>query len=119
MRPCGNPAVRGSDNWSGTAGQESAVRRTLETRLTDHTPSRAAGPAAARARKTPPPPVLYGFLLLLAAVFAAAYAVGASAGPVAPGLPGTRPAPTGTGGHGGGTDTGDMGGMEMSHGSGG
>ncbi|MBQ1088630.1 hypothetical protein [Streptomyces sp. B93] len=36
-----------------------------------------------------PPPALCGFLLLLALVFTASYAVGAAAGPVAPGMHGT------------------------------
>ncbi|MFI6055287.1 hypothetical protein ACIBCO_35015 [Streptomyces violascens] len=51
------------------------------------------------------PPALCGFLLLLALIFTASYAVGASAGPVAPGMHGTA-----TSG-GGGADVGDMGGM--------
>lgn len=71
------------------------------------------------------PPALCGFLLLLALIFTVSYAVGAAAGPVAPGMH-----RSGTGG-GGGTDTGgsdvgdsdvgdsDMGDMDMRHGSGG
>ncbi|MEY9989467.1 hypothetical protein ABIE67_001499 [Streptomyces sp. V4I8] len=68
--------------------------------------------------KPPPfvPPALCGFLLLLALIFTVSYAVGAAAGPVAPGM--HRP------GTGGGTDTGDSdmgdtGNMDMRHGSGG
>lgn len=67
--------------------------------------------------KPPPfvPPALCGFLLLLALIFTVSYAVGAAAGPVAPGMH-----RSGTGG-GGGADTGDrdMGDMDMRHGSGG
>ena len=64
------------------------------------------------------PPALCGFLLLLALVFTVSYAVGAAAGPVAPGMH-----RSGTSGDGGGTDTGDtdmgdMGDMDMRHGSG-
>ncbi|MFJ8788627.1 hypothetical protein [Streptomyces sp. NPDC102462] len=71
-----------------------------------------------------PPPALCGFLLLLAVMFTASYAVGAAAGPVAPGMHGTAPSggagqddggagdPMDTGDTG---DTGDMGGM---HGAG-
>ncbi|MEV5433161.1 hypothetical protein [Streptomyces sp. NPDC052701] len=62
-------------------------------------------------RKLMPPPALCGFLLLLAVLFAASYAVGAAAGPVAPGMHGT------SGGRGGGTGgtggSGDMGDMDM------
>ncbi|MEU8589465.1 hypothetical protein AB0C59_21055 [Streptomyces sp. NPDC048664] len=59
-----------------------------------------------------PPPVLWGFVLLLALVFTVSYAVGAAAGPVAPGM------------HHGGTsgrdgDPGRDGGMEDMHGAGG
>ncbi|MFE5818817.1 hypothetical protein [Streptomyces sp. NPDC056479] len=63
------------------------------------------------------PPALCGFLLLLAVIFTVSYAVGAAAGPVAPGMH-----RTGTSGDGGGTDTGEtgeMGNMDMRHGSGG
>ncbi|MFJ4950433.1 hypothetical protein [Streptomyces sp. NPDC088760] len=60
--------------------------------------------AAARLRKPAPPPALCGFLLLLALVFAVSYAVGAAAGPVAPGMHGTG---TSRGGGAGGMD--DMG----------
>ncbi|MEV6264685.1 hypothetical protein AB0M42_28600 [Streptomyces sp. NPDC051784] len=67
-----------------------------------------------------PPPALFGFLFLLVLMFGAAYAVGHAVGPVAPGMHGTG---TGSGGGddgGGGHDgTGDMGGMDMGHGSGG
>ncbi|MEU1945034.1 MULTISPECIES: hypothetical protein [unclassified Streptomyces] len=77
------------------------------------------------ARRTPgaflsralPPPALCGFLLLLAMVFAASYAVGAGAGPVAPGMHGTSTTDGGSGdGHGGGGM--DMGGMDTDQGSG-
>ncbi|MEU3090350.1 hypothetical protein ACWCQ0_39415 [Streptomyces massasporeus] len=65
------------------------------------TTSRGAGTAL---RKLVPPPALCGFLLLLVLMFAVSYAVGAAAGPVAPGMQGT----TQNGGGGGGTDMGDM-----------
>ena len=62
-------------------------------------------PAAARPRAVwLPPPALCGFLLL-ALMFAASYAVGDAAGPVAPGIHRTGTAPgdgTGSGGSGGG-----------------
>ncbi|WP_328504868.1 hypothetical protein OG828_13695 [Streptomyces sp. NBC_00457] len=47
--------------------------------------------AGAALRKLLPPPALCGFLLLLALLFTVSYAVGAGAGPVAPGMhdPGT------------------------------
>ncbi|WP_210584104.1 hypothetical protein [Streptomyces sp. GESEQ-35] len=47
--------------------------------------------AGAALRKLLPPPALCGFLLLLALLFTVSYAVGATAGPVAPGIhaPGT------------------------------
>lgn len=45
--------------------------------------------AGAVLRKLVPPPALCGFLLLLALVFTVSYAVGAAAGPVAPGMHGT------------------------------
>ncbi|MFJ4863632.1 MULTISPECIES: hypothetical protein [unclassified Streptomyces] len=64
-----------------------------------------------------PPPALVGFLALLICMFAAAYAVGASAGPVAPGMrSGEIDAPAfdgdlgGPHGHSGGTGTGGAGG---------
>ncbi|MFI1720456.1 hypothetical protein [Streptomyces sp. NPDC020489] len=57
-------------------------------------------------RKLMPPPALCGFLLLLALVFAVSYAVGAAAGPVAPGMHGTSDSEGG--GTGGGEDMGDM-----------
>jgi hypothetical protein len=64
------------------------------------------------------PPALCGFLLLLAVIFTASYAVGAAAGPVAPGMH-----RSGTSGEGDGPDTGKMGEMgemgDMRHGSGG
>lgn len=84
--------------------------------------SRQPSPAAG----TPPrtglvPRVLCGFLLLLALAFSVSYAVGTAAGPVAPGLHGTRSGPgAGDGSGGGGSDGG--GGTEdmpgMTHGSG-
>ncbi|MGO4419631.1 hypothetical protein AB4Z54_13035 [Streptomyces sp. MCAF7] len=46
----------------------------------------AAEPRGARARRALPPPALAGFLVLLAVLMAASYAVGRSAGPVAPGI---------------------------------
>ncbi|MCH5677483.1 hypothetical protein [Streptomyces gilvus] len=63
-------------------------------------------------RRFAPAPALCGFLLLLALMFTASYAVGSAAGPVAPGMHGTR-----TGSIGGGTDMGDMD-MGGSHGGG-
>ncbi|OQQ13487.1 hypothetical protein B0675_38695 [Streptomyces sp. M41(2017)] len=81
-------------------------------------------PRAARAipRTGVIPPAPAAFLLLLALAFWASYAVGSAAGPVAPGLHGTRTG-AGTGdGTGGGGDDGD-GGMEnmpgTTHGHGG
>lgn len=62
--------------------------------------------AGAVLRRAVPPPALCGFLLLLALLFALSYAVGAEAGPVAPGMHGTV---TGRGDDGGGAD--DMGDM--------
>jgi hypothetical protein len=70
-------------------------------------PAPAAGPSLRRAL---PPPALCGFLLLLVVAFAAAYAVGTGAGPVAPGMHGTRVTRDGGGTDSGGTDSG---GMEM------
>ncbi|MFJ3895402.1 hypothetical protein [Streptomyces sp. NPDC090083] len=60
-----------------------------------------------------PPPALCGFLMLLVLVFSASYAVGSSAGPVAPGMHGTR----GGAGGGAGDDSGDGsgGGMQDMH----
>ncbi|MEU6732688.1 hypothetical protein ABZ929_05710 [Streptomyces physcomitrii] len=55
-----------------------------------------------------PTPALYGFVLLLALMFAASYAVGRAAGPVAPGMHDTSPAEHGGGG----------GDMDMDHGGG-
>ncbi|BDH12759.1 MULTISPECIES: hypothetical protein [Streptomyces] len=74
--------------------------------------------AGAVLRRMAPPPALCGFLLLLALMFAVSYAVGAAAGPVAPGMHGTETSRGGLddGGAGSGTDTGGMGGM---HGGGG
>ncbi|MET8446879.1 hypothetical protein [Streptomyces sp. NPDC005209] len=57
--------------------------------------------ADAVARGWVPPPALCGFLLLLALMFTLSYAIGAAAGPVAPGM------------HGGGTDRGGGGGGGM------
>ncbi|MET7853476.1 hypothetical protein AB0D78_43080 [Streptomyces avermitilis] len=61
-------------------------------------------------RRLAPPPALCGFLLLLALIFTVSYAVGAAAGPVAPGIHGTGTSGEGSGGGGG---------MEDMHGSGG
>lgn len=63
---------------------------------------------AALLRKVAPPPALCGFLLLLSLIFTVPYAVGAAAGPVAPGM---RDSGTSGSGAGGAEDTGDMGGM--------
>ncbi|MEU0965971.1 hypothetical protein ABZ357_11285 [Streptomyces sp. NPDC005917] len=64
----------------------------------------SSGSGAVALRKLVPPPALCGFLLMLALIFTVSYAVGASAGPVAPGMHGTG---TGTSsGDGGGTHTG-------------
>ncbi|MCI3238901.1 hypothetical protein [Streptomyces spinosisporus] len=76
--------------------------------------SRPSSPGAgAVPRKLVPPPALCGFLLLLALIFTVSYAVGTSAGPVAPGMHGTST------GSGDGTSTGDTGGgmhdMENMH----
>ncbi|WP_367123335.1 hypothetical protein [Streptomyces phytohabitans] len=60
-----------------------------------------------------PPPALCGFLLLLALVFAGSYAVGASVGPVAPGMHRDGTGGGGGGGHGDGDDMGGMDGMDM------
>ncbi|GHI01974.1 hypothetical protein AQI88_17520 [Streptomyces cellostaticus] len=60
--------------------------------------------AGAVLRRAVPPPALCGFLVLLALLFTLSYAVGAAAGPVAPGMHGT-----GRGGDGAGAD--DMGDM--------
>ncbi|MER6381415.1 hypothetical protein [Streptomyces sp. NPDC001250] len=65
--------------------------------------------AGAVLRKLVPPPALCGFLLLLTLMFAVSYAVGAAAGPVAPGMHGTGARPGGDGSAGGGVD--DMGDM--------
>ncbi|EYT82090.1 hypothetical protein CF54_15350 [Streptomyces sp. Tu 6176] len=67
-----------------------------------------------RGRRGAPPAALCGFVLLLALMSGAAYAVGHSVGPVAPGMHGT-----GSGGSDGRDGSGDMGGMTMEHGSGG
>ncbi|MDQ0809425.1 hypothetical protein QFZ63_001139 [Streptomyces sp. B3I7] len=69
-------------------------------------PAPAAGPSLRRAL---PPPALFGFLLLLVVAFAAAYAVGTGAGPVAPGMHGSQVSRDGGGGADAGTDMGDMG----------
>lgn len=85
--------------------------------------SRQSSPgASAVPRKSAPPPALCGFLLLLALIFTTSYAVGAGAGPVAPGMHGQSGTSTGqtgvTGGTGNGSgDTGDMGDMDV-HGGG-
>ncbi|WP_432173591.1 hypothetical protein [Streptomyces sp. Tue6028] len=75
--------------------------------MNESRPSRTGRSAVLRT--VVPPPALCGLLLLLALMFALSYAVGASAGPVAPGMhgAGTR-AP---GGDGRTDDTDDMGDM--------
>ncbi len=65
------------------------------------------------------PPALCGFLLLLALIFTVSYAVGAAAGPVAPGMHRSGTSDGGGGTDPGGQDMGDTGGMDMRHGSGG
>ncbi|MGP4090438.1 hypothetical protein [Streptomyces sp. KR55] len=64
-------------------------------------------------RRLAPPPALCGFLLLLTLVFTVSYAVGSTAGPVAPGM---RPSGTSNGveddpGTGTDTETDEMPGM--------
>ncbi|MGW3462467.1 hypothetical protein ACWDE9_23995 [Streptomyces olivaceoviridis] len=66
-----------------------------------------SGAGAVLPRKVTAPPALCGFLLLLALVFTVSYTVGATAGPVAPGMHGT-----GTSRSGGGGDDGGAGGMD-------
>ncbi|GGV83614.1 MULTISPECIES: hypothetical protein [Streptomyces] len=84
-------------------------------------PRKPSPGAGAGLRRLVPPPALCGFLLLLALVFTVSYAVGAAAGPVAPGM--HRSGTGGDAGRDGDTDRGDthdmgdMGGMD--HGSGG
>ncbi|MFI5663683.1 hypothetical protein [Streptomyces sp. NPDC051684] len=71
-----------------------------------------------RDRRGSPAPALLGFILLLVAMFGVSYAVGHAVGPVAPGMHGSSSG-GGGGGHDSGPGSGDMGGMEMDHGSGG
>ncbi|MER7839087.1 hypothetical protein ABTY98_25210 [Streptomyces sp. NPDC096040] len=81
----------------------------------------SAGAGATAPRKPVPPPALCGFLLLLALIFTVSYAVGAAAGPVAPGIHGTSTdvgTGTGTSTGGGADDMGDMGDMGNGHGGG-
>ncbi|MEV6055090.1 hypothetical protein [Streptomyces sp. NPDC052107] len=66
--------------------------------------------AGAVLRKLVPPPALCGFLLLLVLMFTVSYAVGAAAGPVAPGMHDTGTS-QGDGDPGGGGGTDDMGDM--------
>ncbi|MGW0768956.1 hypothetical protein [Streptomyces sp. NPDC002676] len=73
-------------------------------------PRQSSSGAGAVSRKLVPPPALCGFLLLLALMFAVSYAVGAAAGPVAPGMHGTGTS-RGDGDSGGGGGTDDMGDM--------
>ncbi|MVO86439.1 hypothetical protein GPA10_17140 [Streptomyces sp. p1417] len=88
------------------------------------TPARTPGSGGAPdgARRWRPPPALLGFLVLLVVVFAVAYQVGSSVGPVAPGMrssdPGGDTGPEGgTGGAGGtGRDEGGHGGSHGGHG---
>ncbi|MEU9154283.1 hypothetical protein AB0D59_27935 [Streptomyces sp. NPDC048417] len=65
----------------------------------------SSGAGTSALRKLAPPPALCGFLLLLALVFTVSYAVGAAAGPVAPGIHGTDTDPGGGGA--GGIDNAD------------
>ncbi|MFI5638852.1 hypothetical protein ACIA8H_15675 [Streptomyces goshikiensis] len=53
-------------------------------------------PAASGAARWAPPPALVGFLVLLGLMFAGSYAVGAAAGPVAPGMRSSDPGTTGS-----------------------
>ncbi|MGW3944429.1 hypothetical protein [Streptomyces phaeochromogenes] len=84
------------------------VRRDLETRLMDESRQSSFLGVGAVLRKVAPPPALCGFLLLLALMFTVSYAVGASSGPVAPGMHGTSDTPGGGSG-----DMGDMDEMDM------
>ncbi|MFD6434685.1 hypothetical protein [Streptomyces venezuelae] len=68
-----------------------------------------------RRRRFVPPPALCGFLLLLVLVFAASYAVGRAAGPVAPGMHGSQ---TGSGSDTRPDSDGDMGDIGGMHGGG-
>ncbi|MFF5568036.1 hypothetical protein ACFY7Z_25950 [Streptomyces sp. NPDC012623] len=68
-------------------------------------------------RRRLPAPTLLGFVLLLAVMFGVSYAVGHAVGPVAPGMHGSSSG-GGADGHGDESGSGDMGGMEMDHGSG-
>ncbi|MFD9887472.1 hypothetical protein ACFWZT_39080 [Streptomyces alboflavus] len=61
-----------------------------------------------------PPPALLGFLVLLVVVFAVAYQVGSSMGPVAPGMRSSTP----DGGAGDDKDGGSGGGSDGGHGGG-
>jgi hypothetical protein len=79
----------------------------------DESEQQPSAGAGAVPRKLVPPPALCGFLLLLAALFAVSYAVGAAAGPVAPGMH----APDGSRDGGGEDLEGGMGDMET-HGRG-
>ncbi|MEU9731605.1 hypothetical protein [Streptomyces sp. NPDC048002] len=83
-------------------------------------PEQSPAPRGAGAvlRRLAPPPALCGFLLLLALVFTVSYAVGAQAGPVAPGMHDSG-GDGGGGTGGGGAGTHDMDDMDMDHGSGG
>ncbi|WP_443060349.1 hypothetical protein [Streptomyces sp. NBC_00459] len=109
-----------------------AVRRDLETRLMDESRQSFLSGADAVLRRAAPPPALCGFLLLLVLVFTVSYAVGAGAGPVAPGMHGNGISGDGTNGGGSGTSggggtsgdggvsggSGDMGDMDMQGGHG-
>ncbi|BAC68328.1 hypothetical protein SAVERM_618 [Streptomyces avermitilis MA-4680 = NBRC 14893] len=88
-----------------------AVRRDLETRLMEESRQSSLTGAGTALRRAAPPPALCGFLLLLALIFTVSYAVGAGAGPVAPGMHGGG---TNRDGGGGGMD--DMGNMQGGHG---
>ncbi|MFJ6728011.1 MULTISPECIES: hypothetical protein [unclassified Streptomyces] len=70
-------------------------------------------------RRFLPPPALCGFLLLLVLLGAFSYAVGSTAGPVAPGMHGTGDTGGGGGGHDGGDGDGGTDDMPgMNHGAG-
>ncbi|MDX3228520.1 hypothetical protein [Streptomyces sp. ME19-01-6] len=84
--------------------------------MTDHPPP--SPDARFAARRFVPPRALLGFLVLLGVLFAASYAVGSAAGPVAPWM---RPAgPSGADpGDGGGSGSEEGGGMHGMAGPGG
>ncbi|MFD8867994.1 hypothetical protein ACFV1F_27190 [Streptomyces sp. NPDC059590] len=79
--------------------------------MTDHHPPSPERRVAVR--RLAPPPALLGFLVLLGLLFAASYAVGAAAGPVAPWMRPSSPSGTAPGDGGGGGDEGGDGGGGM------